>query len=677
VNTASKPALTIGRIVGLVAIGLLVLGLGYLHVGTGDDRVSVPHAAQAGQVVLEPCHYSTENGSYAADCGTLVVPERRADPRSRLIALPVTRIRARSANPGAPVFRLEGGPGITNMDFSMASRIAGNHDVVLIGYRGIDGSVRLDCPEVVSALKRSTGFLSTKSQRAYADGFRDCATRLKDDGVDLAGYTLPERADDIETARVAMGYKQIDLFSESAGTRTAMIYAWRHPASVHRSIMLAVNPPGRFLYDAKTTDALIGHYSELCKQDGSCSARTSDLAASMTRTSADMPDHFAFLPIDKGNVKLTSFFGLMESTSAAEPLSGPEAISAWLSAAKGDASGFWFQSLAARLLFPESFVWGDVGAASRADVGAAQRYFASGPHRADSILGNAATEFVWAGGRMPKAWPANASDNQYSKVRVSRVPTLLIGGTLDFATPARNATRELLPYLPNGRQVVLKELGHTISFWNYEPKASTRLLNAFYDDGKVNDSLYTRATVDFTPEVTHSALGKGLAGTMVGLALIVPLSLLLMWRRVRRRGGYGRKASAVLRSVFPLVLGLGGWFIGLLTVLLVFPTVALDDELVACVSIGLPIGLGAYLAWVNGELRARARRIGFAGAVAGALVGAWIGFNTTAGLLAVVTTIAGAVVGANLTLILLDIARAREAAEVATTTRTVTTTVKA
>ena len=79
-NTSkSKPALTIARIVGLVAIGLLVLGLGYLHFGTGDDRVSVPTAAHAGQIVLEPCHYSTENGSYAADCGTLVVPERRAD----------------------------------------------------------------------------------------------------------------------------------------------------------------------------------------------------------------------------------------------------------------------------------------------------------------------------------------------------------------------------------------------------------------------------------------------------------------------------------------------------------------------------------------------------------------------------------------------------------------------
>ena len=56
------------------------------------------------------------------------------------------------------------------MKFSKASRFADNHDVVLVGYRGVDGSVRLDCPEVESALKHSTDFLGEKSFRAYADG---------------------------------------------------------------------------------------------------------------------------------------------------------------------------------------------------------------------------------------------------------------------------------------------------------------------------------------------------------------------------------------------------------------------------------------------------------------------------------------------------------------------------
>lgn len=143
------------RIVALALISLAALGLAYLHFSAGNDSVAVPSGAHAGQLKLHSCDYATEKGSYRADCGTLVVPEHRADPDSRLIALPVTRIRARSGHPGTPVFRLEGGPGITNMKFSKASRVAGNHDVVLVGYRGIDGSVRLDCPEVVSALKHS------------------------------------------------------------------------------------------------------------------------------------------------------------------------------------------------------------------------------------------------------------------------------------------------------------------------------------------------------------------------------------------------------------------------------------------------------------------------------------------------------------------------------------------
>ena len=36
-----------------------------------------------------------------------------------------------------------------------------------------------------------------------------------------------------------------------------MIYAWRYPKSIHRSVMIGVNPPGNFLWDPKATDAQI------------------------------------------------------------------------------------------------------------------------------------------------------------------------------------------------------------------------------------------------------------------------------------------------------------------------------------------------------------------------------------------------------------------------------------
>jgi hypothetical protein len=55
-------------------------------------------------------------------------------------------------------------------------------------------------------------------------------------------------------------------------------------------------------------------------------------------------------------------------------------------------------------------------------------------------------------------------------------------------------------------------------------------------------------------------------------------------------------------------------------------------------------------------------------AMTGALIGAWLGFHATAGLLAVITTIVGAAVVANLILLALDIARDRSARELATAT---------
>jgi hypothetical protein len=89
------------------------------------------------------------------------------------------------------------------------------------------------------------------------------------------------------------------------------------------------------------------------------------------------------------------------------------------------------------------------------------------------------------------------------------------------------------------------------------------------------------------------------------------------------------------------------------------PSVSLADGLLATVMIGVPIGLGIYLAWLDPDWSPAARAAGFAAAAAGAVAGAWLGFHTTGGLAALFTTIAGATAGSNLVLLALDIARAR------------------
>jgi pimeloyl-ACP methyl ester carboxylesterase len=643
------------RIVALALIGVVALGLAYLKLGTADDPVSVPTGAVADDLILEPCTYSTEDGSYAADCGTLVVPENRADPQSSLIAVPITRIRAQTDYPAEPVFRLEGGPGRTNMTFPMASRFVGERDVVLVGYRGIDSSVRLDCPEVESALKHSTDFLSEKSLQAYGDGYRACAARFMNDGVDLAGYTIPQRVDDLEAARVALGYDRIDFISESAGTRTAMIYAWRYPESVHRSVMIGVNPPGHFVWDTKTNDEQMERYAELCSQDTSCSERTDDLAATMSSTA--IPDDWFFLPIETGTARVGSFYSLAETTSENAPLSSPMAIDTWLAAADDDASGFWFLSLFAGAFFPGEFVWGEYAATARIDAQAARDYFSAGGRQSD--LAYEATAFGWGEGRLIDAWPVTPDDDAYSDVMTSSVETLLVGGELDSATPPQWATRDLLPHLPNGRQVVLPGFGHSTSFWLDQQEAGTHLVNTFLDTGEVDDSLYEPQRVDFTPEVTQAALGKGFGAGMVGLALLTVLSLL--WMAVRRKPRFGRKKSVLMRSLFPVVLGLGGWFVGVLLVVTTRPETPLDDQWLATLGVGLPVGLGIYYAWLNRAWSARSKAVALVTALMGGLVGAWLGFHAGTDLLALITAIVGATAIANLVLIGLDIAWDRRA----------------
>ena len=136
-------------------------------------------------------------------------------------------------------------------------------------------------------------------------------------------------------------------------------------------------------------------------------------------------------------------------------------------------------------------------------------------------------------------------------------------------------------------------------FWSYDPAGGTALISTYLETGQVDQSLYTTPHLSFTPASTQTGIAKDIVSTMIGLAVLMVVSLLLMWWRIRRRGRFGRIASAVLRSVFPLILGLGGWFLGVLIVLTASSTIAIDDELLAVVAIGVPIGLGISLAWVQ------------------------------------------------------------------------------
>ena len=51
-------------------------------------------------------------------------------------------------------------------------------------------------------------------------------------------------------------------------------------------------------------------------------------------------------------------------------------------------------------------------------------------------------------------------DEEYRKTKMSYTETLLISGNLDNTNPAEIATDELMPFLPNGKQIILKDINN-------------------------------------------------------------------------------------------------------------------------------------------------------------------------------------------------------------------------
>ncbi len=506
------------------------------------EPVTVPAGAHAGDLVgMEACTYETGDVEFGAKCGILTVPENRSNPNTRLIALPVIRISATGSNPTEPIFWLNGGPGQSNMRFSHPDdldTLIEDHDFVMVGYRGADGQVLLDCQEISEALRNPPGdLLSEPSLESYGEAADQCAARLQSEGVDLAGYTMTETIDDMEAARDALGYDRINLLGASYGTRLAMIYEWMYPDKLFRVVMLAVNTPGHFVWDAKVIDAQIGDYSNLCARDAHCRDRTNNLVETMRHLSQDMPNRWLLAPIDSDTVKLFTFIMLQESIRPpGDPIGvyGPAAVDMWLAAAEGDASGMALASLARNIFLPNFFTWGHLLAmgGSSGEYSDPTRDFQAEFDPPDSILGSPMSLLAWS---MGKGWPANLIPEEYHLLRPTDVETLLQSGSVDFSTPPLGAD-ELMPYLSNGHQVLLEEFGHGNTFWNSQPEARTRMLTAFYDSGTVDDSLYNYQPMDFDVGGGWPGLAKTVLGiVLLVIVLLITLVLLIVWLIRRRR----------------------------------------------------------------------------------------------------------------------------------------------
>jgi len=464
---------------------------------------------------------------YVTDFGTITVSENRDKATSRFIDLPVVRIHSSSKNPREPIFCFSGGPGAKNMDWDWKSMwyLLPDHDIVLVGYRGVDGSTVLDCPEVAKAFKGNGDLLSEKSLKAIGRAWTASAKRITSQGIDLDGYTMIDVIEDNEGVRKTLGYERINLISGSYGTRVTYLYGLKHPKSIYRSVMIGANPPGRFVWEPDMIDRQLKRYSELWSRDTIMSLKSKDLYGDMRNVLNNMPRKWLLFSIDPGKVKVVTFCLLFHRNTAAM------VFDAYVAAAQGDPSGLALMSLAYDYVLPSMFTWGDFASKALSANCDSTRNYSSEMEPPGLPLGSPLGKLFW-GPVQYGSWPIQQIPDEYRQLRYSDVETLLLSGSIDFTTPSEYTTKEFLPYLKNGKQVILSEYGHFGDVMYFNPENTRRIISSFYRTGVPDTSLNAYRKMDFNVSWGFPTLAKVAVGTLAIVATAAVVGIVLLVRKV-------------------------------------------------------------------------------------------------------------------------------------------------
>jgi pimeloyl-ACP methyl ester carboxylesterase len=261
------------------------------------SQAAPPPAAP--QVTWEPYSLRTDAAPLEAELGRIRVPERRANAASRPITIAFARLRSTSATPGAPIVFLDGGPGGSGVGAAQSPAFAAlfralraSSDVILLSQRGTGLSDRVGCrggaPLAEDALTSTARLIADSTARQQA-----CAASMRAQGVDLAGYTSAESADDIDAVRAALGAPKVSLVGFSYGTHLALATLRRHAARIDRVVLLGTEGPDETWKLPTTYDRQVATIDALLKGD----ARTRDVMGDFTGTLRALLDRAARDPI--------------------------------------------------------------------------------------------------------------------------------------------------------------------------------------------------------------------------------------------------------------------------------------------------------------------------------------------------------------------------------------------
>jgi pimeloyl-ACP methyl ester carboxylesterase len=221
----------------------------------------------------------------AAERVRLDVPAGGADARSLQIAF--IRLRPAGAPSRPPIVFLMGGPGVPASVmapippyFTLFTRLAEGGDVILLDQRGLgDSTPKTDCPAASAPLPADLFERREALVAAFAAAYRACAAALPPPAK-ATDFAVDRVADDVDAVRRALGVPQVDLLAFSFGSRIALEVLKRHPERVRKVVLQGVLGVDT-LRQPSLDDAVFRRFAALADAQAAAKALPPSVAASM------------------------------------------------------------------------------------------------------------------------------------------------------------------------------------------------------------------------------------------------------------------------------------------------------------------------------------------------------------------------------------------------------------
>lgn len=440
------------------------------------------------------------NQTHTTQEGVIDVPENWQTPGGRRLQLPIFIVKALNKTPAEPIFWFYGGPGSSNIRptkrFTTGTppKLLENHDFVCIGYRGVDGSTILKSKKVNKAMKGlNNKLLSEESLNNIENKIKEYQIKLQKEGINIDNYSMLDVIEDFEYTRNLLGYKKINTLSISYGTRIALLYSYKYPDVINRSVMIGANPPGHFVWFPEKTEQILDKYDSIYNSQTNANKKIS-IKEIMKTAFEKMPKKWSFFKLDVDKIKTGTFVALFSKDMAGVILEG------YLKAVNyGDYSYLYLMQKLVDI-GASDLIFGDLASkAISADYQEKVDYRTLLKGENTVLEGNLSMLY-WG---IASALKMKMIPEDFRMPKVVNTNTLVISGDLDVSTPSDYARDELMPYLKNGEQLLLKNMSHEDII--KRALNNPTLLSNYYDTGEINKSeMLKTEPINFKPSMKFS-----------------------------------------------------------------------------------------------------------------------------------------------------------------------------